>query len=159
MHRRTSDARSGLAGSDPGQAGAHHAQRQGTALPAGSSQPAIPCASTQHGLGVGLHICRDVGEVRGWVGLAFTPYDRRNLENELRREFGDGFFGSSSIPTCIPSFDGRYGEPCIFKTAHHPDYKKDQHERLVNVGLSTAAAPAIFAAVKRNGYVFADGGI
>lgn len=97
--------------------------------------------------------------LRGWAGWAFTPYDRDNLEKELRREFSDGLFGSSSVPICIPSFDGRYGEPYVFKTPHHPDYKKDQHERLVDVGLSTAAAPTIFAAVKRNGYVFADGGI
>ncbi len=97
--------------------------------------------------------------LRGWAGLAFTPYDRGNLEKELRREFSDGLFGSSTIPTCIPSFEGRYGEPYVFKTPHHPDYKKDQYERIVDVGLSTAAAPTIFAAVKRNGYVFADGGI
>lgn len=97
--------------------------------------------------------------LRSLAGLAFTPYSRANLENELRREFGDGRFGASSIPTCIPSFDGRYGEPYIFKTPHHPDYKKDQYERLVDIGLSTAAAPTFFAAVKRNGYVFADGGI
>lgn len=97
--------------------------------------------------------------LRGWAGWAFTPYDRGNLEKELRREFGDDHFGSSSIPTCIPSFDGRYGEPYVFKTPHHPDYKNDQYERLVDVGLSTAAAPTFFAAVKRNGYVFADGGI
>lgn len=97
--------------------------------------------------------------MRGRAGWALAQYDRTNLENELRREFGDGFFGSSSIPTCVPSFEGRYGEPYVFKTPHHPDYKKDRHERLVDVGLSTAAAPTIFAAVKRNGYVFADGGI
>lgn len=97
--------------------------------------------------------------LRGWAGLAFTPYNRNNLENELRREFGDRLFGSSVVPTCIPSFDGRYGEPYVFKTPHHPDYKKDRHERLVDVGLSTAAAPTYFAAVQRNGYVFADGGI
>ncbi|MEO0486915.1 MAG: CBASS cGAMP-activated phospholipase [Pseudomonadota bacterium] len=96
---------------------------------------------------------------RSWAGMFFTPYKRGNLENELRREFGDGLFGSSVMPLCIPSFDGRYGEPYVFKTPHHPDYKKDQFERLVDVGLSTAAAPTFFAAVKRNGYVFADGGI
>ncbi len=47
--------------------------------------------------------------LRGFAGWVFTPYSRASLENELRREFGDGLFGSSSIPTCIPSFDGRYG--------------------------------------------------
>lgn len=97
--------------------------------------------------------------LRGLAGFAFTPYSRRNLENELRREFQDKLFGSATIPTCIPSFEGRYGEPYVFKTPHHPDYKKDQHERLVDVGLSTAAAPTFFTAVKRNGYTFVDGGI
>lgn len=95
----------------------------------------------------------------GWAGLAFTPYNRRNLEDELRRELGSGHFGSALIPTCIPSFEGKFGEPYIFKTPHHPDYKNDQHERLVDVGLSTAAAPTYFAAVERHGYVFADGSI
>ena len=35
----------------------------------------------------------------------------------------------------------------------------DRHERLVDVGLATSAAPTYFAAVRRNGYVFVDGGI
>lgn len=88
-----------------------------------------------------------------------NPYDRHRLENELRREFGDALLGSVKVPTCIPSFEGRYGEPYIFKTPHHPDYKKDQFEKLVNVGLSTAAAPTYFSAIERDGYVFSDGGI
>ncbi|WP_412553201.1 CBASS cGAMP-activated phospholipase [Shimia sp. MIT1388] len=97
--------------------------------------------------------------LRGWAGWAITPYNRSNLERELRREFSDGLLGSSNIPTCVPSFEGRYGEPYVFKTPHHPDYKKDQYERLVDVGISTAAAPTYFAAAQRNGHTFADGGI
>lgn len=97
--------------------------------------------------------------IRGWASLTFTPYNRKNLEDELRRELGNDHFGSASIPTCIPSFEGKFGEPYIFKTPHHPDYKKDQHEQLVDVALSTTAAPTYFAAVERRGYVFADGGI
>lgn len=97
--------------------------------------------------------------LRGKAGYVFTPYDRDNLERELQSEFGDLRLESASIPTCIPSFEGRFGEPYIFKTPHHPDYKNDMHERLVDVGLSTAAAPTYFAAVQRNGHVFADGGI
>ena len=100
-----------------------------------------------------------VRRLRRLAGWAFTPYRRGNLENELRREFGDALFGSATVPTCIPSFEGRYGEPYIFKTPHHPDYKMDQHEKLVDIGLSTAAAPTYFPAVKRNGHVFTDGGI
>jgi len=86
-------------------------------------------------------------------------YNRDNLENELRREFGDALFGSSQTPLCIPSFEGRYGEPYVFKTPHHPDYQKDQHKQLVTIGLATAAAPSNFASLKEGGYTFVDGGI
>ena len=104
----------------------------------------------------GNRIVRALRNLGRWF---VNPYDRRNLENELRREFGDALMGSAMVPTCIPSFEGRYGEPYIFKTPHHPDYKKDQFEKLVDIGLATAAAPTYFAAVSRDGYVFADGGI
>ena len=97
--------------------------------------------------------------LRRVLQVTICSYSRRNLENELRREFADALFGSAVVRTCIPSFEGRYGEPYIFKTPHHPDYKRDQHEKLVNVALSTAAAPTFFSAVERDGYVFADGGI
>ncbi len=86
-------------------------------------------------------------------------YDRDALENELRRIFQTERLGSSQTPLCIPAFEGRYGEPYIFKTPHHPDYKRDQHDKLVDVGMSTAAAPTIFAATKRDGYTFIDGGV
>lgn len=100
-----------------------------------------------------------VRRLRGFASYTFAPYNLDNLENELSKEFGGNLFESAIVPTCIPSFDGRYGEPYIFKTPHHPDYKYDKNERLVDVALSTAAAPAYFAAVERNGYIFADGGI
>lgn len=100
-----------------------------------------------------VRLCKRVQQI------AIYSYDRQNLENELRREFGDALFGSAAVPTCIPAFEGRYGEPYIFKTPHHPDYKRDKYEKLVDVALSTAAAPTFFSAVERDGYVFADGGI
>ena len=104
----------------------------------------------------GNRLTRTIRSLRQW-GL--YAYDRDVLANELRREFGLERFGSSIVPTCIPSFEGRYGEPYVFKTPHHPDYQRDQHETLVDVGLSTAAAPTFFSSIRRNGYVFADGGI
>ena len=75
---------------------------------------------------------------------------------------GSLVMGSSDLRPSRPAYHPlicRYGEPYVFKTPHHPDYKKDQFERLVDVGLSTAAAPTVFAAVKRHGYQFVDGGI
>ena len=79
------------------------------------------------------------------------------MENELRRIFQAKLLGSSQIPLCIPAFEGRYGEPYIFKTPHHPDYKLDQFEKMVDVGMSTAAAPTFFSAIKRDGYTLIDG--
>jgi len=104
---------------------------------------------------------------RNWIGrkLLFARratangYDPRVLEAELRRLFGDRLFGSSTSRLCIPAFEGRYGEPFIYKTPHHPDYKKDRFERLVNVGLATAAAPTYYTGHLLGGYTMLDGGI
>ena len=93
---------------------------------------------------------------RHWVAYA---YDRAALESELRRLFTDRVLGESSSRLCIPAFDGLHGEPWIYKTPHHPDYKKDQRERVVDVGLATSAAPTFFRPHRVNGYPMLDGGI
>lgn len=92
----------------------------------------------------------------GWFG---TTHDRTALEAELRRVFQDALFENSSVPLCVPAFEGRYSEPYIFKTPHHADYKRDGRERLVDVALATAAAPTVFNAIDRDGYTFVDGGV
>jgi patatin-like phospholipase/acyl hydrolase len=86
-------------------------------------------------------------------------YERGPLENELLEIFGDAVLGQATSRLCIPAFEGRHGEPWIFKTPHHPDYQKDRVERMVKVGLSTAAAPTYFEALPNNGYVMVDGGL
>jgi hypothetical protein len=86
-------------------------------------------------------------------------YDRGPLEDELRNIFGDTALGQAKKRLCIPAFEGRHGEPWIFKTPHHPDYQKDRVERMVNVALSTSAAPTFFEALPNNGYVMVDGGL
>ncbi|MBN9048806.1 MAG: patatin-like phospholipase family protein [Rhizobiales bacterium] len=88
-----------------------------------------------------------------------TIYARGPLENELLRMFGETPLGEARTRLCIPSFEGRHGEPWIFKTPHHLDYKRDRHERMVRVALSTAAAPTFFEALPNNGYLMVDGGI
>ena len=86
-------------------------------------------------------------------------YDAKVLEGELYRILGNKLFGESLVRLCIPSFEGRHGEPWIYKTPHHPDYKNDQHERMVRVGMATAAAPTFFRAFENDGYFMVDGGI
>ena len=91
--------------------------------------------------------------------VARYAYDSRALENELLRIFSEAPFGSAQTRLCIPSFEGRHGEPWIFKTPHHPDYKNDRFERMVRVGLATSAAPTFLNALSNNGYVMVDGGL
>jgi patatin-like phospholipase/acyl hydrolase len=86
-------------------------------------------------------------------------YDAGILETELYRIFENRVLGESQVRLCIPSFEGRYGEPWIYKTPHHPDYKNDQHERMVRVGMATSAAPTYFKAFENDHYVMVDGGI
>lgn len=87
------------------------------------------------------------------------PYERKPLEDELLRIFGDTAFGEARTRLCIPTFEGRHGEPWIYKTPHHPDYKRDRHASMVTVGLATAAAPTFFEALPNKGYVMIDGGL
>jgi uncharacterized protein len=88
-----------------------------------------------------------------------TAYERATLQDELLRIFGDTTLGEARTRLVIPAFEGRHGEPWLYKTPHHPDYKKDRVERMVNVALSTAAAPTYFEALPNNGYVMVDGGL
>lgn len=86
-------------------------------------------------------------------------YKRKPLEDELLRIFGETPFGEARNRLCIPAFEGFHGEPFLFKTPHHPVYRKDRFERMVKVALSTAAAPTYFEALPNNGYVMVDGGL
>jgi len=86
-------------------------------------------------------------------------YDRKALMRILQDTFGERQFGETRTRLCIPSFDGRYGEPCIFKTPHHPDFRKDARERMTKVAAATAAAPAFFQPLEDGGYTFIDGGV
>lgn len=88
-----------------------------------------------------------------------TAYERKPLEDELLRLFGEATFGESRLRLCIPAFEGKHGEPWLYKTPHHPDYKKDRVERMVRVGLATSAAPTFFESLPNNGYTMVDGGI
>lgn len=97
--------------------------------------------------------------LRGFRRLQRYPYERKPLEDELLRLFGDRVLGEAKNRLCIPAFEGRHGEPWIYKTPHHPDYRRDRHETMVTVGLATAAAPTFFEALPNNGYIMIDGGL
>jgi patatin-like phospholipase/acyl hydrolase len=108
--------------------------------------------------------------VRGWFrrlrrGLRFVAnlgrytYEREPLAKALKAVFGDRLFGDTTRRLCVPSFEGRYGEVVVFKTPHHPDFKKDWKETIVDVALATSAAPSFFKTYKSGEQVYADGGV
>lgn len=100
------------------------------------------------------------GRAKRWLWRTQRyAYERKPLEDELLRILGDLALGELKARLCIPSFEGHYGEPWIYKTPHHPDYKRDKFERMKTVGLATAAAPTYFAALPNNGYTMVDGGL
>lgn len=95
-----------------------------------------------------------------WLKSLLRPKHRSaDLRDELLRVFDHEVFGAATCRAVIPCFEGKYGEPFIYKTPHHPDYKKDRHKALVDVALHTAAAPSYLAAVDSHGYQMLDGGI
>ena len=103
------------------------------------------------------------GRLRAWIRdrkqYAQYIYDRGALKRLLTDQLGDRLFGESKLRLCIPAFEGRHSEVFVFKTPHHPDYQTDRFERMVNVGLATAAAPTFFRPLEHDGYTLVDGGV
>jgi len=97
--------------------------------------------------------------IRSVKSMGQPKYDQEVLRAALEEEFGDELFGAAKIACVIPCFEGLHGEPFIYKTPHHPDYKWDQHKNMVDIALHTSAAPTIFPAVQNDGYIMVDGGL
>lgn len=98
-----------------------------------------------------------VSRMLRWV---FKPkYDQAALKKELLRIFGDKVLDDAVTRLVIPSFEGRHGEPFLYKTPHHPDYQKDRHKKFAHVALHTTAAPSYYPGVEDDGYVMIDGGV
>lgn len=86
-------------------------------------------------------------------------YDDEALTAMLGKVLKDRRFADARTRLCIPAFEGRHGEVFIFKTPHHPDYRKDGYELMTTIGKATAAAPTFYAALDSGGYRYVDGGV
>jgi uncharacterized protein len=104
-----------------------------------------------------------LGRLRAWLRdllqYAHYTYDREALRRVLAESLGERQFGESRLRLCIPAFEGRHSEVFVFKTPHHSDYRTDRYERMITVGLATAAAPTYFRPLEHRGYVLVDGGV
>lgn len=96
---------------------------------------------------------------RGLRWLFKPKHDPAALQAELEAVFGDKLLNDASKRLVIPSFEGRHGEPFLYKTPHHPDYQKDRHKTFAQVALHTTAAPSYYPGVDHDDYVMIDGGV
>ena len=96
--------------------------------------------------------------LRKFLQYIKTGYRRDPLDRILYDVLGDLQLRDSQVRLCIPSLDGKYGDVYVFKTPHHPDFKRDGEELMTKVAAATSAAPTYFKPVE-DGYIFADGGV
>jgi uncharacterized protein len=140
---------------------------------AGTSTGGIIALALAHGMSAAqaLQIYEDRGErifppLSGWRKwrrllrwVSRPKHDQSVLKGELLSIFRDKLLDDAVTRLVIPSFEGRHGEPFLYKTPHHPDYQKDRHKKFAHVALQTTAAPSYYPGVDDDGYVMVDGGV
>ena len=94
-------------------------------------------------------------------GLIRAPYSSAPLRGLLSADnlFGERLVGQCKHPVIVPSINYSTGEPVLFKTPHHPNFKSDHLHTLVDVALATSAAPAYFPRHSFNHNQYVDGGL
>lgn len=94
-------------------------------------------------------------------GLLRAPYSPKPLERLLMdpQIFGDRLLGACKHPVIVPSLSYSTGQPVLFKSPHHIDFRRDHLHRIVDVALATSAAPAYFPRHVFNNSQYVDGGL
>ena len=100
----------------------------------------------------------EIRRVRKVLQWFVAGYRRKPLDQMLQEVVGDRKLRDSRVRLCIPSLDWKYGDVYVFKTPHHPDFKRDGDESMAKVAAATSAASTFFKPVE-DGYTFADGGV
>ena len=92
--------------------------------------------------------------------IGVSKYKQEPLRRALEGKFDDLKIGDSGRRLVIPSLNLETGEVYVFKTAHHPRFRRDDREKAVDVALATAAAPTYFSAYRNAaGIPLVDGGL
>jgi len=98
--------------------------------------------------------------LQGLKSLFRRRYGSGVLRAALEGVFAERKLGEARVKLVIPATSALTGDVYIYKTPHHPRFVTDQHERVVDVALATAAAPTYFPPhVGRNGVTLLDGGL
>jgi len=89
-----------------------------------------------------------------------AKYDPLPLRLALEDVFGSRTLGESSKRLVIPSFNPDTGEVHVWKTSHDPRLEKDFKKLVVDVAMSTVAAPTYFPTHRLDcGTPLIDGGM
>ena len=86
-------------------------------------------------------------------------YDRSELDELLRQTLGSKTLRDSKCRLLIPATEARHGDPCVYKTPHHPSYFLDGDKPMWEVAAATSAAPTYLKPVIQDDYILLDGGI
>ncbi|KKO62259.1 putative sporulation hydrolase CotR [Janthinobacterium sp. KBS0711] len=94
-------------------------------------------------------------------GILRAPYSGKELKQLLSEDdlFGDRVLGSCLHPVIIPSISYTNGMPVLFKTPHHPTFKRDHRHRIVDIAMATSAAPSYFPRYTFDNNQYVDGGL
>jgi len=105
--------------------------------------------------------CWPMRKFLDWKHYLFTRCDRRALDRLIAEILGEKQLWEARKRLCIPSIDATYGEVFVFKTPHHPSFKKDWLKPMATVARATSAAQSFFKPVKDETeiYTYLDGGI
>ena len=86
-------------------------------------------------------------------------YDRSDLDELLQQALASKTLRDSKYRLLIPATEAKHGDPCVFKTPHHPGYFLDGDKPMWEVAAATSAAPTYLKPVIQDGYILLDGGI
>ncbi|MDD5678842.1 MAG: CBASS cGAMP-activated phospholipase [Kiritimatiellae bacterium] len=75
-----------------------------------------------------------------------SKYDNKTLICAVKECFGDKLLGHSQTRLVIPSYNLAASTPYLFKTAHHPDFKRDYKVPAWKVAVATSSAPTYLPA-------------
>jgi hypothetical protein len=101
------------------------------------------------------------GRGRSILGCLCKPkWNSAPLKDALDDTFGDLKLGDSLNRLVIPALSGQTGKVYIYKTRHHPRFEIDYKAQVVDVAISTSAAPIYFKPhLMSDGRLLVDGGM
>jgi len=87
------------------------------------------------------------------------PHSAEPLRAALEDILGDLTLGESPVRLAVPSFDQTSNDVYLFRTPHLASLRRDHRDRMVDVGMATAAAPTFLPAHRLGGLRLIDGGV